>query len=152
MAQGNPSLTNSTTQLGLWYNTGGANYSDDFALGYDACIVAVSGLSTNTLYRAQSDNGSCLATFNSDCVNALQSTSQDYATQLVSDPTPLPNSNLTVGTLYTVCDSIGRYLTANFPKQCMPYTNASSILVAGTGQFSAKTHTVTSFEGSGHRP
>ena len=117
--------------MGSRYATGGANYSDDLALGYDVCAFTLPTYSTNTLYRAQSDTGNCFATFDSDCVSALESAASSYADGLISNATPPPNSNLTADTLSRVCYDIGQTIEQNFPSECQKYMNNSVTLSVG---------------------
>lgn len=110
-----------------WFNTGGPDYSVGLDLGYDVCaFLLYRGLNDNTHHRSQYDNGSCLATLDSDCIDALQRSAEDLAMQLVSDPTPLPNSNLTADSFPGVCESIAASMTRTFPKQCEPYIDPTA--------------------------
>ncbi|KAM0715167.1 hypothetical protein Q7P37_009632 [Cladosporium fusiforme] len=122
-------------QLAYWLDTGGQNYSDSLDLGYDVCAMTFepAGVLNNTDARSQYDNGSCLATFDTDCVTALRQQSEDLAFQLTGFPTPLPDSNLTADSLPTVCDSIGQSMSSALPKECKPYINETEYLVYGQG-------------------
>jgi hypothetical protein len=113
------------------YATGGANYSDDLALGYDVCAFTFPTYYLNTLYRAQSDSGNCFTAFDRDCVSALESAASSYADGLVLNATPPPNSNLSAGALSRVCYDIGQSLEQNFPSECQKYMNNSVALSVG---------------------
>lgn len=113
------------------YATGGANYSDDLSLGYDVCAFTFLTYSDNTLLRAQADTGNCLATFDSECVSDLESAASGYADGLISNATPSPNSNLTAGSLPTVCYEIAQSIENNFPSSCGKFMNSSETLTVG---------------------
>ena len=113
------------------YATGGANYSDDYALGYDVCAFTFPSYSTNTLWRAQSDTGNCYATFDEECVSALESAASGYANDLINNATPSPNSNLTASHLPRVCYDIAQALEQSFPSECQKFMNDSLTLTAG---------------------
>ncbi|EME78470.1 uncharacterized protein MYCFIDRAFT_178616 [Pseudocercospora fijiensis CIRAD86] len=100
----------SRLQLTTWLNPRGANYSDDFGLGYDVCGMAIGPFPNNTLYRAQSDNGSCYSVLDETCVNDIKILAQQFALELTLNPTPYPNSNLTVDSISTVCSDIAANL------------------------------------------
>ena len=113
-----------STQGTLWYSTNGANYSNDFALGYDVCGVQVLNLTLETQFNAQHDNGTCLSAIDQDCVNALQDMAANTARILVANPSSYgPSSNLSNGVLPTVCDDIATAIKSNFPKECKKYYN-----------------------------
>lgn len=118
--------SNATTKLEIWYDSGGANYSDDLALGYDVCSIILPDITNNTLLRGQSDNGTCLSTFDASCVQALQAITEQLANTLVQNPTPLPHSNLTAASLPNVCDDITTSLMAGFPRECSPFFGNST--------------------------
>lgn len=108
--------------------------SDDFGLGYDVCEIQMGGtgfLLNNTIYRGQSDNGSCLSTLDQPCIDAIEQLTEERALELVLDPTPLPNSNLTIDSLPTVCDDIANTLKANWPRECRYFFNATPSIVEG---------------------
>lgn len=128
--QGSGDQSNSI-QWSIWYATGGANYSDDYALGYDICAFTFPTYSTNTLWRGQSDTGDCFATFDADCVRALESAASGYANEMIANATPNPNSNLTADNLGRVCYDLGQTLENNFPSECQKYMNDSLALSAG---------------------
>ena len=104
-----------------------------FCISYDVCVFTIGIITQNTMWRGQTDNGKCLATFDSDCVSALEDAASGYALGLVSNPTPEPNSNLTAGSLPQVCYDVANSLQHNFPKQCLPFMN-DSLAVTGTGK------------------
>jgi hypothetical protein len=121
-----------TASYSFWLDTGGANYSDSLNLGYDVCAIYIdpSGIYDNTDSRAKYDDGTCLAAFDADCVQALMDQSNDLALQLVGSPTPLPNSNLTADSLPGVCDSIAQIMESALPNQCKPYLDEGQYLIA----------------------
>lgn len=116
-----------------WYDSGGSNYSDSLGLGYDVCAITFlpHSVYNNTNARAQYDDGSCLAAFNSDCVDALRQQSQDIAFQLVGNPSPLPDSNLTATSLPEVCDKLAQAMSPALPQSCKPFMNETRYDVAG---------------------
>lgn len=128
-------LNNSRLQDATWIYTHGANYSDDFGLGYDVCGMNFGPFPDNTNYRGQADNGSCLTMFDADCVNAIEIAVQQYAFDLVANPTPGPNSNLTSQSLPGVCNTIGEMLQNNIPQECSKYVNGSTQVGARTGRY-----------------
>lgn len=123
MLGGVPQVT--TADYSFWYNTGGENYSDSLSLGYDVCAIYFEpyGIYNNTDMRAYGNYGSCLVAFDEDCVGTIKQQSEDFAMQLVGNPTPLPDSNLTAGSLPTVCNDLATMMTSALPKQCKPYIN-----------------------------
>lgn len=88
----------------------------------------------NTNLRGQADNGSCTTMFDTDCVNAIELAVQQYALDLVANPTPEPNSNLTQQSLPGVCNSIGEMLQSNIPQECTKYVNGSTQVGSRTGE------------------
>lgn len=145
--------SNSTLEIAAWYNTYGANSSDNAGLWYDACVVTVNGFSPSesilmhptarqrslytldTQYRSVNDKGGCLQTFDDACVGQIETQAANYANMLVSNPTPNPGSNLTQGSLSHVCYDIGNFLQDNFPKECTKYMNSTdSASLYGTGK------------------
>lgn len=129
VSTGGANLSNAI-QWSLWYNTGGANYSDDFGLGYDVCAFTIGAIATNTLWRSQTDSGNCVATFDRDCVSALESAASGYALGLISNGTPPPNSNLTAGSLDHICYDVANAIQSDFPSECKKYMN-DTIVVGG---------------------
>ncbi|KAF2162473.1 hypothetical protein M409DRAFT_27098 [Zasmidium cellare ATCC 36951] len=120
-----------TRDIGIAFT--GANYSDDFGLGYDVCGMNFGPFPDNTNLRGQADNGSCTTMFDADCVNAIELAVQQYALDLVANPTPEPNSNLTQQSLPGVCNSIGEMLQSNIPQECTKYVNGSTQVGSRTG-------------------
>ena len=111
-------------QTVLWYNTGGLDYSDSLELGFDVCAIYFGTGALNNTYRcSQYDNGSCLATFDTGCIDTVRQQSEDYAMQLVGSPTFLSDSNLTANSIVGVCDGIARRMAEALPQQCKPYYN-----------------------------
>lgn len=106
-----------SSSLGAWYTTNGADYSNDFGLGYDACALTLAPLNANAILRGQSDNGTCLTTMDDACVSALQTNTQNYANTLTGSLTG-PQLNLTNTTLPTICNDLGSNLIATFPEEC----------------------------------
>lgn len=122
LSAGSP--VNTTVQKILWYNTGGLDYSDSLSLGFDACAIHFGdGALNNTILRSQYDNGSCLATFDGGCVEAVSRQSEEFAMQLVGSPTFLSDGNLTANSNVGVCDEITRRMATSLPQQCKPYYN-----------------------------
>ncbi|SMR46858.1 unnamed protein product [Zymoseptoria tritici ST99CH_1A5] len=78
-----------------WFNPRGADYADDFQLGYDVCAFALQTVTDEVRCRGQSENGSCYDTFDEQCINAIKSEAEQYALSLTQYPTPPPTSNLT---------------------------------------------------------
>ncbi|KAK4494648.1 hypothetical protein PRZ48_014004 [Zasmidium cellare] len=125
-------FNNSRLQDASWLYVSGANYSDDFSLGYDVCGMNFGPFPDNTNYRGQADNGSCTTMFDTDCVNAIEQAVQQYALELTSNPTPDPNSNLTQQSLPGVCNTIGEMLQNNIPDECSKYVNGSTRVASRT--------------------
>ena len=121
----------SAIQWSIWYNTGGANYSDDLGLGYDVCAFTIGVIAANTLLRGQTDSGNCVATFDKDCVSAIESAASSYALGLVMNGTPPPHSNLTANSLDRVCYDIANSIQSNFPSECQKYMNQTQSLTVG---------------------
>ncbi|KAF7196660.1 hypothetical protein HII31_02030 [Pseudocercospora fuligena] len=122
----------SRLQLTTWLNPRGANYSDDFGLGYDVCGMAFGPIPNNTQYRAQSDNGSCYSMLDEACVDDIKTLAQQFALELTLNPTPYPNSNLTVDSISTVCSDIAANLTSNLPKSCKNYFEDDTTVTEAT--------------------
>lgn len=101
-----------------WYSPNGAKYNNDFELGCDVCVLGLGGLTNNPLSRVQSDSGSCLKAIDQDYVSGLPQQTQRYALELVSDPTPSLDINLTGTSLPIVCNDIATSLRSNRPQQC----------------------------------
>jgi hypothetical protein len=118
------SPVNTTVQTILWYNTGGLHYSDSISIGFDACALQLGddeSILSNTYRRSQYDNGSCLATLDASCIEAVQRQSEEFAMQLVYSRTYLSDGNLTAGSIVGVCDEIVRRMATTLPHQCRPY-------------------------------
>lgn len=112
------------SEVTMWYSTTGANYSDDFSLGYDVCLVWVQNITTQAQFNGQNDNGTCLSTFDQDCISALEGLATDTANGLVTTPSSYgPTSNLTGGVLPTICTDIANTIKDNLPKECKKYWN-----------------------------
>lgn len=108
----------------LWYNTGGLDYSDSLSLGFDVCAIYLGlGALKNTNLRSQYDDGSCLATLDSGCIEAVQQQAEESAMQLVGSPTFLSDGNLTANSIVGVCDEIARRMASALPQPCKPYYN-----------------------------
>lgn len=125
MSQKLNSSNDGLTELSLWYSPNGLNYSNNFELGYDVCYFWLSTLDLNTFFRGQNDTGDCLSTLDQTCVNDMLSLTDLYSRQLVSAPSPGPDSNLTTNSLPTVCQDMAQRLTQNFPDSCKVYMNQS---------------------------
>ncbi|KAK5173769.1 uncharacterized protein LTR77_002450 [Saxophila tyrrhenica] len=117
-----------SVQWSLWYNTGGANYSNDDDLGYDVCVFVTNTPDENTYLRGQSDPGDCSSTLNAECNAALTNMANSLALGLISNATPPPNSNLTEGSLSRVCYEIGNTIQNNFPDECNVFYNGSAMV------------------------
>jgi hypothetical protein len=125
---------NSTrTEVSLWASTNGANYSNNFDLGYDACYFFAAPLLLNTIYRGQDDDGTCSSTLDSAWIKDLQAAASKYAFQLVGGLTPGTISNLTTGSLPGVCASIAAMVTKDFPSSCAVFFNGAGTLGGGGG-------------------
>jgi hypothetical protein len=123
------------SELSLWFNTNGANYSDNYALGWDTCYFWISPFSLNTFYRGQKDNGQCKETLDATCINDLKTAAQTQASLLVKNPTPGPNSNLTRNSLPGVCSMIAVAVTQNFPPSCARFMGGPGALYGGAPSF-----------------
>jgi hypothetical protein len=123
----------SRTDLSLWFDTNGANYTDNFALGWDACYLWMVPWALNTFRRGQNDSGDCSTTLNQACVSDLQAATNSAAKLLVSQPTtPGPNSsNLTTNSLPGVCSQIAAMVSQQFPESCAPFFNGPGVLTGG---------------------
>lgn len=113
------------TELSLWFLPNGANLTNNFKLGFDMCYFWISDATINTLQRGQSDNGSCSQTLDSACVQDVNNLAQKVAIDLVANPSPGPNSNLTTNSLPTVCSDMAKIMTQNFPKSCEVFFNGT---------------------------
>nr|POE89858.1 hypothetical protein CFP56_20327 [Quercus suber] len=116
-----------SSTLSAWYNTNGADYSDDIDLGYDVCAIAIAPLNYNAMLRGQHDNGSCLLTMDQNCVDALKSLTSQHADWLAAGNTG-PQLNLTNTSLPGICNDLGAMLTANFPTECSYFFDEPQIL------------------------
>jgi hypothetical protein len=128
----NPPDGAARTELSLWFNTNGGNYSDNYALGWDACYFWLAPFTLNTFYRGQNDRGGCVQTLDEDCVNDLKNAGSAQARMLTSNPTPGPNSNLTEDSLPGVCEMIAAGVTQNFPASCKKYFGEGPALFGGS--------------------
>ena len=61
-----------SSQEAQWFNTGGADYTDDVSLGYDVCVLEFYNVTELAYYGARNENGSCKSTFTQDCIEAIQ--------------------------------------------------------------------------------
>ena len=108
----------------FWYSPNGQNYSNDLAIGYDACAyIMVGGIPINTIELGQNDPGNCSSMLSWDCRNALMTRAAASALQWTTYSSPPPYSNLSAGVLPTICDKILEDLTDdngkyNYPKEC----------------------------------
>ncbi|KXT17592.1 hypothetical protein AC579_6183 [Pseudocercospora musae] len=151
----------STLQAVWWYNTGGANYSDDFGMyvvwmytprynlrtlakiayrGYDVCAFRLRNVTALAKWNAyiNNDDGSCHKTFDDDCIKDLQRFAQKAAETQVGRSSPA--SNLTEGALPKVCSTIGEILQNDMPKTCKKFFDSTGFEVA-TWQMSDYNHT-----------
>nr|POF22132.1 hypothetical protein CFP56_36219 [Quercus suber] len=116
--------TNAASELsasvGAWYDTNGANYADDIHLGYDVCALALGFANPYAVYRGQSDNGTCLATFDAPCINALKTSASTYAEWLVGGNHGT-QTNITDTSLPLICNDIATMIAANIPEECSAY-------------------------------
>ncbi|KXT04931.1 hypothetical protein AC578_3476 [Pseudocercospora eumusae] len=129
-----------TMQAVWWYNTGGANYSDDFGIGYDVCTFRLRNVTALATWNAyiNNDDGSCDKTLGDDCIKDLKKLARDTAVQQVGESSPA--ANLTEGALPKVCSTIGDILQSNMPKNCKKFFNETGFEVA-TWQMSDYNHT-----------
>jgi hypothetical protein len=126
----------SHTEVSVWVSTNQVNYSDNFNLGFDACYFQLP-ISTNTILRGQNDDGTCISTLNSACVNDLQVAANAYAVQLVGTGGGLTN-NLTSDSLPGVCNTIAEMVSKNFPQSCAPFVNGAGQLYGGLPGFGGR--------------
>ncbi|KAK4501883.1 hypothetical protein PRZ48_007692 [Zasmidium cellare] len=66
-------VTQNSTLLSatIWYNTGGANYTDEFSLGYDVCGFRFGdpgALTRQAHWEGQGDEGDCKRALSEECV------------------------------------------------------------------------------------
>ncbi|KAF7189911.1 hypothetical protein HII31_08733 [Pseudocercospora fuligena] len=110
-----------TTQSVWWYNTGGANYSDDFGTGYDVCTFRLTNVTELAKWNAyiNNDDGSCEEAFDDDCVKDLKKLARKTAEDQVGESSPA--SNLTEGALPKVCSTIGNIIQNDMPKKCKKF-------------------------------
>ncbi|EME81898.1 uncharacterized protein MYCFIDRAFT_87057 [Pseudocercospora fijiensis CIRAD86] len=120
----------STLQAVWWYNTGGANYSDDFGMGYDVCAFRLRNLTSLATWNAyiKNDDGSCNKTLDDDCIKDLKKLARRTAIAQVGEASPA--SNLTEGALPKVCSAIGTTILNNLPKTCKKYFDERDFEVA----------------------
>ncbi|KXT17723.1 hypothetical protein AC579_3602 [Pseudocercospora musae] len=109
--------SNDSSSYTLWYNTNGANYSDDYALGYDVCAIAGLSLNYNAQLRGQTDDGSCSSTLDEPCISAIQAFAAQQAAWLTT-PSPGPTSNLTNTSLPGICRTLATEISKNIPQEC----------------------------------
>nr|POF25863.1 hypothetical protein CFP56_74948 [Quercus suber] len=109
-----------SASVGAWYDTNGANYADDIHLGYDVCALALGFANPYAVYRGQSDNGTCLATFDAPCINALKTAASTYAEWLVGGNHGT-QTNITDTSLPLICNDIATMIAANIPEECSAY-------------------------------
>ena len=106
----------------IWSSTGGQNYSNDLALGYDVCAYDIgSGLPLNTIELGQDDPGDCSIMLSPQCRAAILDRTAQSALKWVSYASPPPYSNLSAGVLPTLCEYILKDVGENgyqFPKEC----------------------------------
>jgi hypothetical protein len=116
---------NTTADYSIWYDSGGLNYSDSLGLGYDVCAISLSprGIHNRSNLRTPYNNGSCLVAFDAKCIAAFEQQSEDFAMQLVGQPSAPPYSNLTADSLPGICDAIAQRMMSAPPRQCKPYIN-----------------------------
>ncbi|EME45612.1 hypothetical protein DOTSEDRAFT_52842 [Dothistroma septosporum NZE10] len=114
----NSTFGRNQTELSLWFNTYGVNYTDNFRLGYDMCYFWVSQPTVNTYERGQSDQGQCLETLDQACVNDILGVTDSYSQQLTASITSGSTSNLSTNSLPGVCTSLAAHITQNFPGSC----------------------------------
>ena len=113
-----------STQPTVWYSINGANYSDDFSLRNDVCAISIQNISMQAQYNGRNDNGSCLSTFDQDCVDALKTLGTNTANLLVGNSSSFDaSSNLTQGVLPQICDRISNTIGNNFPSECLKFWN-----------------------------
>ena len=106
----------------MWYSTNGANFSDDFSLGYDVCAISLQNITLEAQYNDQQDNGTYLSAFDQDCVDALRELGTSIANSLVSNPSSYgPDSNLTDGALPSMCATIAARVKRSFPSERKHY-------------------------------
>jgi hypothetical protein len=121
----------SRTELSLWFDTNGANYTDNYSLGWDACYFWMLPFTINTFLRGQKDPGDCSATLNQACLNDLKGAVNSATRLLVSNPTPGPDSNLTTNSLPGVCSKIASMVTQQFPSSCAVFFDGPASLAGG---------------------
>lgn len=108
-------------EQGIWYSTGGQNYSNDLAIGYDVCTYSISNLPLNTIELGQDDPGDCSIIFSSQCREAILDGTSQSAYKWISYASPPPYSNLSAGVLPTIFTYILTDIGEDgytFPKEC----------------------------------
>jgi hypothetical protein len=125
---------NDSPQTNLWYSTGGQNYSDDLALGYDVCAYYIGNLPLSTVELGQDDPGDCSTTFSDHCRTAILDRAAESAYKWVSYASQPPYSNLSTGVLSTICSYIIGDFGDNgftYPKECSQDTWGPDVLPSG---------------------
>jgi len=110
----------------FWFLQGSNNYEGDFGLVYDVCSIILPGSLSNSaaVETARDDNdGTCSPAIDGNCINALDGLAVDTANLLITSPTPGPNSNLTNGSLPTVCADNANAIKEDLPKSCRSSLN-----------------------------
>nr|POF06985.1 hypothetical protein CFP56_31609 [Quercus suber] len=106
-----------SASVGAWYDPNGANYGDDVHLGYDVCALALGFANPSAVYRGQKDNGTCLSTFDTACIDALKSSATMQAGWLVGGNHG-SQTNITKTSLPSICNQIAIELATDLPKEC----------------------------------
>ncbi|CZT18082.1 uncharacterized protein RCC_03921 [Ramularia collo-cygni] len=127
-SSGSSNTSNSTSSsYGLWYNTNGANYSGNFALGYDVCALIGFSLNYNSKLRGQEDDGTCSSALDSTCISDIKAVTQQWADWLTTPNTIGPGTNLTNSTLPTLCNTLAASVKDNFPASCSYFFQDSGL-------------------------
>jgi hypothetical protein len=117
----------------LWFDTHGANYTNNFALGWDACYFWMLPFLPNTFFRGQNDPGDCSSTLDASCIADLKKATESASHELLFIlPNSGPYSNLNATSLPGVCNQIASIVNMNFPSSCAPFFNGTGSLVAGS--------------------
>jgi hypothetical protein len=123
----------SRTELSLWFDTHGANYTNNFALGWDACYFWMLPFLPNTFFRGQNDPGDCSSTLDTSCIADLKNATESASHELLFIlPNSGPYSSLNATSLPGVCNQIASMVNVNFPSSCAPFFNGTGSLVAGS--------------------
>ena len=106
----------------LWYNTGGANYSDASALTYDVCGIVLPPFNYFATERAASDNGDCMTALDQACVTDINDLAKEKASNVL---TSLQSTENMSAKLPEVCSDVGETLVKQLPSSCRGFFNTT---------------------------